>query len=73
MKRDERLRTILGTIKKYQTIKGVTDETLAIRIGMTQNTFITRKNHPENFSAGELIEIYDFLGVPNEPVQERIF
>lgn len=73
MKKEERCRVILGTIKKYQTILGVTDETICKRVGISPRTYTNKKHNPELFTTGEIIAIYDFLNVPNEPVVERIF
>lgn len=33
---------------------------------MAENTYRNRRANPSTFTAGELIDIYDFLGVPRE-------
>lgn len=64
---------LFGTVLKYKFVKGITDETLCKRIGMSENTFKAKKTNPEKFTSGEFIEMFDFLGVPKEPVNEREF
>lgn len=71
MKKEEKSRLLFGTVLKYKFVRGITDETLYKRIGMSENTYRSKKANPEKFTASELIEMFDFLGVPREPVNER--
>ena len=62
MRREEKCKILFGTVLKYKFAKGITDETLYKRIGMSENTYLSRKKNPEKFTIGEFIEMFDFLG-----------
>lgn len=62
----EKSRILFGTVVKYKYAKNITDETLCKRLGISQNTFTAKKTNPEKFTVGEMITMFDFLGVPKE-------
>jgi len=66
MKKEEKCRLLFGTVAKYKFARGITDETICKRIGISENTFKAKKTNPEKFTIGEFIDMFDFLGVPKE-------
>lgn len=53
----ERCRVVLGNIAKAQVESGVTDDLIAIRLGMSIRTYQRRKKNPELFTLSELLDI----------------
>ena len=54
---------ILGEIRKQQTIVKATDKDLTRAAGISEKTFKRKTADPDRFTLGEVVAIYNYLGM----------
>lgn len=62
----ERRKNIVGILAKYQKRQKVSDTRAGMMIGKCRQTYQSKMNHPDSFALGELWNLMDKLGVPEE-------
>ena len=69
---DERAVFLVGLIRDYMTLYGISDSQMAQAVGVCETTWYARKRNPENFSVAELRRVAKRAGIPWETLKERL-
>lgn len=69
---DRRSAQLRALMAKYQSLRNVKSEDLAIRLGMSRPTLIRKKRDASRFTLGELLGLARTLNIPRDELLDAL-